>query len=138
MEYRSLINSHQKEFNDFPIMWAFSKKQFIEGMEKLGLKETDTDKVLSIGSGGFMRKTDAPAFDEMVLRHERELKDAFEDDQFAYDAFLYELGNHEFCITYEYGPTLNALGMSEDDVAKDYRLLTILKKAKDDYLKGIE
>lgn len=139
MKYLHLVNSHQQELNDFPIMWAFNDEQFIEGMQKLGLKETDTDKVYSIGSGGFMRKRDAGAFNEMIGRHNREMKEAFLDDEFAYDAFLYELGNHEFCITYEYAPTLDALGLTEDDlVADECRLMKILKKAKDDYMAGVE
>lgn len=138
MKYLLLVNAHRQELNDFPIMWAFNDEQFASGMKKLGLKEDETDKVYSIGSGGIMRKTDAPAFNEMMIRHERERKEAFEDDQFVYDAFLYELGNHEFCITYEYEPTLSALGLTEDEVARDVRLLKILKKAKDDYLKEVE
>jgi hypothetical protein len=139
MKYLHLVNAHQQELNDFPIMWAFNDEQFVEGMQKLGLKETDTDKVYSIGSGGFMRKRDAGAFNEMITRHNREMKEAFSDDEFAYDAFLYELGNHEFCITYEYEPTLDALGLTEDDLLADNcRLLAILKKAKDDYMAGVE
>jgi hypothetical protein len=82
---------------------------------------------------------DVPAFREMLIRHKRERAEAFKDDEFAYDAFLYELANHEFCITYEYEPTLDALGLTEDDLCNEgARLLKILKKAKDDYLNGVE
>lgn len=138
MKYLRLVNTHQQELNDFPIMWAFNDEQFIEGMKKLGLKETDTDKIYSISSGGFMRKTDAAAFGEMMERHERERAEAYEDDDFMYEAFLYELGNHEFCITYEYEPTLSALGLTVSEVMKDERLLRILKKARADYLEDIQ
>lgn len=138
MKYQQLKNKHQQEVNNFPIAWAFSSKQFAEGMNKLGLSETDTDKVVSIGSGGFMKKTDLPAFNEMLERHERERAEAFKDDQYVYDAFLYELGNHEFCITYDYEPTLSALGLTEDEVVEDERLLRILKQAKTDYFTGVE
>ena len=137
MKYLRLVNTHQQELNDFPIMWAFNDKQFAEGMKKLGLKENETEKIYSISSGGFMRKTDARAFGEMMKRHERERLEAFQDDEFVYEAFLYELGNHEFCITYEYEPTLSALGLTEDEVLNDERLLKILKKAKTDYLEDI-
>lgn len=139
MKYLNLVNAHQQELNDFPIMWAFNDEQFIEGLKKLGLKETDTNKVYSIGNGGFMRKTDAKAFGEMMSRHERERKEAFKDDEFAYDAFLYELGNHKFCITFDYEPTLEALGITiEDLVAEECRLMNILQKAKNDYMAGVE
>ena len=51
-QYRVLKEKHEKEINNFPLMFAFSKKQFAEGMQKLGLKETNTDKIISIGVGG--------------------------------------------------------------------------------------
>lgn len=139
MKYLYLVNTHQQEINDFRIMWAFSDEQFAEGMKKLGLQETDTDKVVTIGGGGFLKKSDVPAFEEMMQRHEEERRAAFKDDAFAYDAFLYELANHEFCITYEYEPTLDALGLSVVDLKADEgRLMKILKKAKDDYMMGVE
>ena len=137
MKYLHLVNAHQQELNDFPIMWAFNDEQFIEGMKKLGLKETDTDKIVTINSGGFMKKTDAPAFNAMMKRHAQEWEEAYEDDEFLYEAFLYELGNHEFCITYEYEPTLSALGLTEDQILNDERMLKILKRAKKDYLEDI-
>lgn len=138
MKYLNLVNKHQQELNDFPIMWAFNDEQFKEGMKKLGLKEDEMDKIYSIDGGGFIRRKDAPAFTEMFERHDRERKEAFQNDDFAYDAFLYELGNHEFCITYEYEPTLSALGLTTENlVADDSRLMKILKKAKDDYMKGV-
>ena len=60
------------------------------------------------------------------------------DDQYAYEAFLYELGNHEFCITYEVEPTLAAIGLTEDEVLNDCRLAAIFKEAKRDYLASCE
>lgn len=137
MKYLRLVNTHQQEINDFPIMYAFNDKQFAEGMKKLGFKENETNKIYSISGGGFIRRKDAAAFGEMIERHEREMKEAFQDDEFVYEAFLYELGNHEFCITYEYEPTLSALGLTEDEVLKDERLLRILRTAKDDHLKDV-
>lgn len=139
MKYVLLVNEHQQELNDFPIMWAFNDEQFAEGMQKLGLKETDIDKICFVGNGGFMRKNSWRAFEMMMDRHTREREEAFKDDQFAYDAFLYELGNHEFCITYEYEPTLSALGLTQDDLAADNsRLYKIMIQAKNDYMAGVE
>ena len=53
---------HQNEFNAFPIMYAFSNEQFDKGMIKLGLNPDDTDKIYSIGEGGYIRKSDHKAF----------------------------------------------------------------------------
>ena len=139
MKYLHLVNAQQQELNDFPIMWAFSDEQFAEGMQKLGLKETDTDKIYFIGNGGFMKKKSLRAFELIMNRHEREREAAFKDDQFAYDAFLYEFANHEFCITYEFEPTLAALGLTEDDLRADNsRLYKIMIQAKNDYMAGVE
>lgn len=139
MKYLDLINAQQQELNDFPIMWAFNKEQYAEALQKLKVKETEADEVVSINGGGVLRMKDVPAFREMLIRHKREKAEAFKDDEFAYDAFLYELGNHEFCITFDYEPTLDALGINlKDLVADNARLLNILKKAKDDYLKGVK
>lgn len=139
MKYLHLVNTHQQELNDFPIMWAFNDEQFAEGMQKLGLKETDTDKIHFVGNGGFMKKTSWRAFEMMMMRHERERAEAFKDDEFVYDAFLYELANHEFCITYEFEPTLAALGLTEDDLKADNsRLYKIMIQAKNDYMTGVE
>jgi hypothetical protein len=139
MKYLNLVNAHQQELNDFPIMWAFNDKQYEEALQRLGVKETERDEIVTINGGGIMRMKDVPAFREMLIRHKRERAEAFKDDEFAYDAFLYELANHEFCITYEYEPTLDALGLTEDDLCNEgARLLKILKKAKDDYLNGVE
>ena len=54
------------------------------------------------------------------------------------DMFLYELANHEYCITYDLEPTLAALQLTEDEVLNDDRLLNGLKLAKAEYLRSVE
>lgn len=71
----------------------------------------------------------------MLDRHSQEMDEAIKsDDDFVYRMFVYELCNHEYCITYDLEPTLCACGLDEDDVLKDERLLRLLKKTKADYL----
>ena len=69
----------------------------------------------------------------LSLYHDKELKKAIEDDLtgegFIYDMFNYELSNHEYCVTYDVGDTLNALGFSIDDINNDKRLLHGLQLA---------
>lgn len=60
--YDQLRARQQKEVDDFPMAFAFNDKQFAEGMRKLGLDPSETCQVLSIGAGGFIRKTDEDAF----------------------------------------------------------------------------
>lgn len=132
-KYQELKKKQQKEINDFPFMWAFNKKQFAEGMEKLGLKETDTDKIYSIGGGGFIRKTDSEKLHEMMERLDAEMKQAIAEDPtgdgFIFDMFNYELANHEYNYTRDISDTLDCLGLTEEEVAADERLLRGLKKA---------
>jgi len=52
------------------------------------------------------------------------------NDQFLYDAFDYKLGNHEYCITWDIEPTLDALGLTEEEVENDARMSAILRKAR--------
>ncbi|SCJ45405.1 Uncharacterised protein [uncultured Clostridium sp.] len=131
--YLELTKKHQKESNEFPFIFAFSNEKLIEGMAKLGLKEYETNKLLSLGNGAFIRKSDKEKLNQMFNRHEEELKKAINEDLtgegFIYQMFDYELANHEYCITYELDDTLNALGLTMDEIKNNDKLLHGLKKA---------
>lgn len=133
-QYADLRARQQKEIDAFPFMFAFSNKQFDEGMIRLGLKPTDTDKIYSIGAGGFIRKSDAPAMHEMLERHSAEMQAAIDADEtgegFVLDMFLYELDNHEFSYTWDMEPALDALGLTMEQVAADAKLLNGLHLAR--------
>ena len=137
MKYSELRQKQQKEVDEFPFGFAFSNEQFKEMMEKFGLSENDTDKIYSIGAGGYIRKSDADAMHEMFTRHEKERQQAIENDKdssgYIYEMFRYELDNHEYCITYDLEPTLRALGLTEEEVNKNPKLLKGLKKALKHY-----
>lgn len=140
--YQELKDRHQKEMDAFPLGAAFSNKQFEEMMQKWGLTVKDTDKICSIGAGCFIRKSDKEAFFSMLKRFKDETNAAIAADKtgdgFIYDMFSYELANHEYCITYEYDETFDALGLTEEQVFADKRLLHGLKKAEKDYLKNCD
>lgn len=138
--YLIMKEKHQKEVNAFPLGACFNNQQFADMMEKWGLTVNDTDKIVSLGAGCYIRKTDVHAFNEMFERHVKERETAIENDTtgdgFIYDMFIYELANHEYCITYDYEDTFDALGLSYKQVARDKRLLHGLQKAEKDYLKN--
>lgn len=140
--YQELKDRHQKEMDAFPLGAAFSNSQFEEMMQKWGLTVKDTDKICSIGGGCFIRKSDKEAFFNMLKRFKNETDAAIAayetGDGFIYDMFYYELANHEYCITYEYDETFDALGLTEEQVAADKRLLHGLKKAEKNYLKNCD
>lgn len=119
--YEELKNRFQQEINAFPMKWAFSKEQFDRSMQELGLDPADTDKIIGIPGGGFIRKSDKKAFIELFSRREKAVEAAIAEDVdgsgFVCDMFRYELANHEYIITYSLEETLDALGYSEEEVA---------------------
>ena len=132
--YLELRQKHQDEMNSFPIFFAFSQSQFKKGMEKLGLSEDDTDKIYSLGGGGYYRRTDAEALREMFERHEKERKENLSNEQYAYEMFLYELSNHEYCITFDLDETLDACDITLNMLNDNEMLAEALRRAEKDYL----
>jgi len=134
--YKELKNNHSKEVNNFPMMFAFSQEQFNEGMDKLGLLPTETDKIFSIGMGGYIKKCDSKQLDEMTTRHETEFNDNIKNDltgdNFIYDMFHYELCNHEYGYTYEIEDTLDSLDMTMESINSNPALIHGLYKATQD------
>lgn len=131
--YREMKKRQQEEINAFPMEFAFSKTQLAEGMQKLGLQPTDTDQIVSIGGGGFVRKTDVEAFHRMFRLHRLERKSAMDTDRTG-DGFLLEmfrcaLADHEYGYTRDAEPALDALGMTFEELAQDDRLMHAFHKA---------
>ena len=130
----------QQEFSAFPMQFAFSDKQFVEGMAALGLEPTDTDKVYKAPGGGFYRREDGQRLKEMMDRFDRELQEAIAADEtgecFIYEMFLTELNNHEFGYTMDTEEALDALGYTADEVLSDPRLKRGIEKAATEICKG--
>jgi hypothetical protein len=127
--YLNLKKKHQDELDEFPMVFAFNEKQFDEAMGKLGLTANDTDKIYSIGGGGFIRKIDSDKLSEMFERHSKEMEEGMKDPQFVYEAFSYELSNHEFIVTGDSTDALESLGITPEEVGKNQMWLGQLKKA---------
>ena len=140
-QYLEMKQAHQKEVNNFPVFFAFSKDQFKEGIERLGLTENDTNKIYSIGGGGYIRKTDSKAFNYLFDKQDKELNKAIESDTdgtgFIFDMFYYELNNHEYIITYDVSDTLDCLGITEKQLEENNNLKNglrlAIKQIKKDY-----
>lgn len=135
--YVNMKARHEKEINEFPFGFAFSKEQFKDMMSNWGLNEENTDKIISIGMGGYIRKSDKEAMHDLFKRHKEEKEKGYKNNDFLQGAIEYELANYEYIITYDLEPTLNALGFSLD-ILQDKRFKTILEKAKKNYLKNME
>jgi len=128
-KYTELKSKHQKEVDAFPFGFAFNQSQFDEMMTKWGLDPQNTGAIFSIGGGGYIRKTDSDAMHEMFDRHEAERKAAMQDDEYLYQMFNYELGNHEYGYTQDLTDTLEALGLTMNEINADPRMANVLKRA---------
>lgn len=98
-EYLDLKEKHRKEFEEFPIAYAFNEKQLEEALEKLGA--TGKECVTVFNHGDIVKKTDAKRLVELLERQQAELLTRIMDDiEFAEAAFLYEMDNHEYAINW--------------------------------------
>ena len=123
--YQEQKKRQSDEANEFKgIFFAFSDKQFKEGMQSIGLEKTQKDKIFSLGGGGFILKEKSKPFHTLLSRHSQERKQRQKDEKFLLKSLVYELCNHEYCITYDVTETLEALELTEETVNKG-----ILKKA---------
>jgi hypothetical protein len=99
-EYLDFKKRQQKEFEDFPIAYAFNDKQLEEALEKLGA--TKDECVSVFGHGDIVKRENAKALIKLLERHTKELREKLkEDEEFAEAAFLYEMDNHEYAINFD-------------------------------------
>ena len=116
--YLRLKEKHQKEINDFPMAFAFSNEQLTEAMEKLEV--TEIKELISIGAGGLIKKSDKYKLLEIYSQQKAESKTAIDADKtgegYIKDMFEYELANHEYNYTMDASDTLDALGLTREDV----------------------
>ena len=125
-KYEELKQKQQKRVDSFPMKFAFNDEQFERGMKELGLDPEDTKEVLSIGGGGFIRKSDKEAFEELFNNIANEIQEEIDKDKtgegFVKDMFFFELQNHEFGYTRELDDTLEALDLKKEDILKSEKL----------------
>ena len=123
--YVELKRKHEKEVNDFKgLFFAFSDKQLKEGMESVGLTINDLNKIYSIGAGGYILKERSKDFKDMFDRHNEERKELKKQEKLLIEALVYELKNHEFCITLDPQDALDSLDIERKEIDPK-----ILKKA---------
>jgi len=140
--YKKMKREHQAEIDNFPMFFAFGNDQFDENIKKVGLTPEDTDKILSIGYGGFIRKEDREKFLNMMESHDKELQQAIAADEtgegFIKDMFLYELGNHEYIVTGRFEDTLDAVGLTLEEVKENEALEHGLITARNEYIRRFD
>lgn len=103
MTYKEYREQREKEMNELPIFWAFSTEQFMEEMKKRTRATTvegAAKLVYRFGNGGFYLKTDAQKVRDYFNKPDQ-LPELMKDYNFAFDAILYEMNNHEYAINWQ-------------------------------------
>lgn len=123
MVYQELKQKHQEDINNFEgLFFAFNQEQYREGIVKVGASKDN--KIINIGAGGYILKSQYQAFLDMFKRHKKELQDLKNQENLLIDAIAYELNNHEYGISWDVTDALDVLGLTKDTVDQN-----ILKKA---------
>lgn len=131
MKYKEFKRQQEQKNNNFEhIFFAFSDNQFKEGIEKLGIPiDNYKDKIISIGCGGYVLKDKLKDFHALIDTRDNDLKLYLQDPANLKDALIYELANHEYCITYDITDTLSVLDLDQSDIDPE-----LLKDAINQYL----
>ena len=136
-EYLDLQEKHRKELEDFPIAYAFNDKQLEEALEKLGA--TKEECVSVFGHGDIVKRTDAKRLIKMLEHQTKELREKMkEDKEFAYEAFLYEMDNHEYAINWSGDEdVLDCLNLNWDMIRK-WGLQMVYDQARNQHMRNAE
>lgn len=136
-EYLDLKKRQQKEFEDFPIAYAFNDKQLEEALAKLGA--TKEECVSVFGHGDIVKRENADLFIEMLERHTDEIKQRLiEDVEFAEAAFLYEMDNHEYAINWSADEDVMDCFCIDWKFIRKYGLQMAYDSARNKHLKQME
>lgn len=130
--YTDLEVAHQKDMNDFPIVYMFGHKSDEEIKTELAkIGATDLSECCSVfGCGDVLRKSDVPKLKELLALHDAERKLFAESEDNLTQMIEDEMWNHEYGYTRDPYDTLVALGRTFDDFEKDERFARCWAKAQ--------
>lgn len=122
----------KKETEQFPMFFAFDNEQLKEGKKEINA--SDDDKLLAIGGGGYIKVEDKQNLLDLFDSHEQEHKsNMLATDDYVYHMVKYELGNHEFVITYDTTDTFRACELTKELLNNNPQLQEVVNKAVKDY-----
>ena len=128
--YKEFKEKTTRKMNELPIKYAFTNAAFEEAMKELGVELENIKKdVYSVGHGGYMRKSDVQQYLDCMDARDAEFTELIKDEAFCFDMFVYELNNYEYVITYDIQDTLDALGLSKEQIDASPVLNISLNKA---------
>lgn len=103
MKYTEFKDMLQNKVNDLPMFYAFSNEQLDNALDDMGLsmKDMKGNKIVRLGYGAYCLKRDLDSILSELNAVDDAKREFIEDYEQAYDAFFYEMGNHEYHINYE-------------------------------------
>lgn len=117
MKYSEFKDMLQKKADDLPIIFAFSNEQLDKALDDMGLSLQDMngDKLIRMGMGAFCLKSELEHIHGELDKIDEMKHDFIKDYEQAYDAFFYEMGNHEYHINWQGDwDVLSCFGLDDD------------------------
>lgn len=133
MNYQTFKENNYKPLNKFiskNVFFAFSDKQFEEGLKKMGLTHDDLNKLSKYYGGGFILKSSIKEHDKIAKQCHKAERKYLSKFKNLVSALEYEMHNHECGYTGRYSEGLNALGYSLEDLQKNKKLLRAYRIAR--------
>lgn len=118
--YQEMNEAHQKEIDEFPMIWLFAsatEEEIQDALSKIGAKSLK--ECVGNGCGGIILKADKERYIEMFKRHDKEREAFKQSEQGLYQMILSEMINHEYGYSQDPDDTLSALGKTEQDLETD-------------------
>lgn len=105
-EKKEYDNKYNEELKKTGVFWAFSNEQFEENKT---YKNVPDNEYLSIGSGGYIHKSNKEKLDYFFKVTEPNLRKDFISKINIEDFIKYELVNHECFYTGDYSEVINIM-----------------------------
>lgn len=137
--YIDLQIEHQKDVDNFPMVWIFgtkTDKEILECISKIGAKSLND--CVENGAGGLILKSDKQKYLDMFKIHELERKAFAESENNLYKMILSEMYNHEYGYTRDPYDTLIALGKSILDLETDKKFNRAWCKAEEECYRNFD
>ena len=140
MTYRELRTKQRKEINKFPLEAAFTQQKFEDMMKKWGLTtgKEDCKKILSLGYGCYIRKSDEAEYDRLTAEHKQERIKFLATDEGLKDALQYEFENQECGYTWNFEDGIKALGFNVKKFLANKHKAKVYEEAKQEYINKME
>lgn len=141
--YKEMMKKHEERVNKFKYkFFAFNEEQFKEGMNKIGLNENDTDKIVSIGLGGYVLKSKIEDFENIFKNNDKELRKALKEDAtgtgFIKEMFLYNMWNIEYIYCMDDERLLKYCNLTLEEYNNNIAFQNGYKLAKKQYFNEVD